>query len=196
MKCRNCILAVVGLLLTGYQLFAQGTYSGSVNYTTIGVSQDKRVFAYEGGNQVLASGSAYQTALYWAPAGTAVEADFVQVGNAVGFLTGANAGTFFGNVRLITGLPQDGAVVALQSRGWAVGPGVTSYETAVLNGAATGKGPIFDMKTAYYPDPTPNIGADAGWRGYVIAVPEPSTIFLGAFAAGLLFLGRKLRKGK
>ena len=184
-------LAAVGLLLTGYQLFAQYTGIGIVRYNSTGVSQDKRIWADRDGEAVLASGSAYQTALYWGPSGTIDEASLFQVGAAVNFLTGTAAGTFFGGNRTLSGLPQNGAIVAVQSRAWSTeGGSITSYEAALLNGAATGKGPIFELKTEYYPDLMPSIGNTAGWRGYFI-VPEPSTYALGALAAAALLLFRR-----
>jgi len=187
-------------LLTSLNLRAQG--SGVVSYTTVGAPFDKRVYLFYTGraeDSVALSGTGYQTALYWAPAGTTDDRTMVQIGQAVGFLTGANAGTFFGGGRTINGISANGGVVALQSRAWSFVAGIpNTYEAVVasgLPGVNAGKGPVFDMKLK---DPTnpletiPNIWQAAGWRAYMIGIPEPSTLALGALGiAALLLLRRK-----
>jgi hypothetical protein len=117
----------------------------------------------------------------------------------VGFLTSVT-GVFFGGGRTITGPFPNGAVVALQSRAWTFIAGIpNTYEAVVasgLPGAAAGKGPVFDMKLK---DPTnpletiPHIWQAVGWRGYMIGIPEPSTLALGALGVAALLLLRRKR---
>jgi hypothetical protein len=146
---------------------------------------------------MLASGTSYQTALFWGAAGTTAADALTQIGGNVNFLTGAAAGTFFGGGRTITynSPAQNGAVVALQSRAWKVDPGVTGWNNAIIKGT----GPIFDMKLkdpTLPTEPAPTISQAAGWRGYSIylscpIVPEPSTIAVGLLGAGALLMLRR-----
>jgi hypothetical protein len=170
------------------------TYMGVLNYNTLGVSNDLRVWVNDTGlvgDGVLASGSSYQTALFWGLAGTTDPNQLVQIGPNVNFLTGIAAGCFFGAERRITYTsPPYGGVVALQSRAWQVDPGVTGWDNAQYKGS----GPIIDMRLKdpnISVEPNPTISQHSAWRGYAIIIPEPSTIALGLLGAGaLLILGR------
>jgi hypothetical protein len=193
MKARALLIAAALLVAAISTTYGQN-YSGVVNYNAGGSATNLRVFAgynYVTGEGVLASGTSYQTALFWGPAGTRDPFQLVQIGPNVNFLTGAAAGTFFGSGRTITytSPAQYGAVVALQSRAWQVDPGVTGWD----NARRTGWGPIFDMKLkdpTLATEPTPTISQAAGWRGYAL-VPEPSTITLSLLGAGALLMLRR-----
>jgi len=186
------LLLTAAAILATLSMYAQGTGRGAVSYNTTGAPNDKRVWVNTTGavgEGTLASGAAYQTALYWAPSGTTDASQFTQVGAATGFLTGTSAGTFFGGGRTITGLATDGPVLAFQSRAWTASSG-GSWETATERGS----GPIFELKTKNINDPlelTPAVGGAAGWRGYAIIVPEPSTYALGLLGAGALLMLRR-----
>jgi hypothetical protein len=172
------------------------TYFGTVSYNLLGVTNTSRVWVNTTGlvgDGVLASGTSYQTALFWGLAGTRDPNQLLQVGGNVSFLAGTFAGIFFGAGRTITytSPPYNGAVVALQSRAWQVDPGVTGWDNAFYKGS----GPIFDMDLMN-PDietgPTPIVSQHSAWRGYAIIIPEPSTIALGLLgASALLILGRR-----
>jgi hypothetical protein len=196
MKARALLIAAALLAAAISTTYAQ-TYSGVVNYNSGGSATNARVFVcYTGpGEGLLASGTAYQTALFWGPAGITDMNAMVQVGGNVSFLTGAAAGTFFGSGRTITYTsPQaNGAVVALQSRTWQVQSGVTGWGNATFKGF----GPIFEMDLkdpTLATEPTPTISQAAGWRGYALSLspcPEPSTIALGLLGAGALLILRR-----
>jgi hypothetical protein len=178
------LLLTAAAVATALTLYGQTTFSGVVSYNSVGATGSSRVFVCPEG--------LYQTALFWGPAGTTDAAALMQVGGNVNFLTGAAAGTFFGGGRTITytSPAANGAVVALQSRGWRVDPGVTGWDDAFFKGA----GPIFDMKLKdpnNAMEPVPTVTEAAGWRGYVVPCPEPSAIALGALGAGALLMLRR-----
>jgi len=206
MKARAFVLASLTLLIA-CDLHAQG--SGIVTFSNVGATPDRRILVYEGGVGGYA-GAGYAIALYWGPAGTTDDRNMVQIGGSAGFLSTAGVGTgiFFGGGRTInTGQPVNGPVLAFQARGWCTAGGtITTYEQALASGmVATGKGPVFDLKTKDPTDATeltPNIGQAAGWRGFAImsldgghiCIPEPSTIGLGVLGAGLLMLLHRRRQ--
>jgi hypothetical protein len=139
----------------------------------------------------MASGTSYQTALFWGAAGTTDPNQLVQIGPNVNFLTGIAAGCFFGSERRITytSPPYNGAVVALQSRAWQVDPGVTGWDNALYKGW----GPAFDMdlRDPNTSEPNPTISQHPAWRGYAIIIPEPSTIALSLLGVGALLILRR-----
>jgi hypothetical protein len=164
------IAAVVCVMvLATVEARPQATYSGIVSFNNGGAPLDKRIWVGATGNGVLAAGTAYQTALFWALDGSCDESLFTQVGGNVGLLTGAAAGSFFGSGRTISyGLPPaNGATLLFQVRAWVVEPGVTGYE----NARTTGKSLIFRMKTkdpSVATEPTPSLGQAADWTGFAI----------------------------
>ena len=204
MKARMFVLAVLAILIT-HDLCAQG--SGIVTFSSVGATPDRRIAVVEGGVQGYASGTAYAIALYWGAASETDERNMVQIGPAANFLTGAAAGTFFGGGRTINAGSVNGPVLSFQARGWCTAGGtLTTYEQALASGmVATGKGPVFDLKTKDPTDATeltPNIGQAAGWRGFYImsldgghiCIPEPSSIALSLFGAASLLLFRKCNR--
>jgi hypothetical protein len=189
---KKLLLTAAAVLAT---LTSYGQFSGIVNYNSGGSATNLRVFVGTTGQAmdgVLAAGTSYQTALFWGVAGSTDAAALTQIGGNVNFLTGAAAGTFFGSGRTITytAPSANGAVVALQSRAWAVEPGVTGWDNARYKGA----GPIFDMDLKdpnLATEPTPTISQNPAWRGYGIIIPEPSAIALGILGAGALLMLRR-----
>jgi hypothetical protein len=191
--------------LAGFDLFAQ-TGIARITFSNGGVTDEGKIYLANGD---LVAGSAYQCALYWAPAGTVDENLLLQVGSPVEFLQGTAAGYFFGGSRYIPGYYPDGTVFTFQTRAWSLLPDVpNSYEAVLAAGLAgdtraqVGKGPVFDFKTT---DPgvalsmPVTISRSPDWRGFVIgpvvpsSVPEPSTLILGAIGATAVFLPRRRR---
>ena len=197
-------IGIVGSLLATATILATasvlGQGSGIVGFSNVGVTNDKRIWINTTGvvGEGTKAGAGYQIALYWGPEGTTVDTFMLQVGPAASFLTTATTtGTFVGGGRTITPLSENGAIVALQARAWFTdGGGNTSYEMAVIVGAPTGKGPIFQLDTK---DPTiateqaPSVAQAPGWGGFVIVIPEPSTLLLGMMGGGGLLMLRLCR---
>lgn len=186
-------LLLTAAILATLTTYGQTTFSGIVAYNTSQSPTNARVFVSSNplGGGVLAAGTSYNTALFWGAAGTTDPNAMTQIGVNVAFLTGSVAGTFIGGNRTITytSPAQYGAVVALQSRAWAVEPGVTGWNSARYKGA----GPIFDLKlkdTTIPSEPLPNIWMAPEWRSYTVIIPEPSTIALGLLGAGALLMLR------
>ena len=190
------IVTLIATLSSSVDVRAQG--AGVINYSTVGAPFEKRIFLIYTGrpeDSILLEGNGYQTALYWGAPGTTDDRNLVQIGGAVGFLTGTSAGTFFGGGRTINGI-QNGSIVSLQSRSWAVVSGVAnSYEAVLASGMGpAGKGPVFDFKLKDPTNPletTPNIWQAPGWRGYMIGIPEPSTIAIALLGAGTFLMLRR-----
>jgi hypothetical protein len=187
------LIVAIGLLASvGFNAFAQGI--GTFEFMNVGVTPDRLIYVDNYLGPVKAAGTGYQIAVYWGPSG-APENALVQLGAPTTFLDSPGEGQFNGGARTIFGLSEDGGVVALQARAWDVSSGA-SYEEALANPAGrTGKGPVFDMKLKDPSDPfepIPRLGYAAGWQGFAIAVPEPSTGALAAIGvAGLVLLRRR-----
>jgi len=142
-----------------------------------------------GGNQFL-------VALYFAPEGEA-ESSLTQVGSVVGFAGTPEErhGLFNAGGRTVA-TPSPGGVGMFQVKGWESAYGST-YEEASANPAArVGNSPVFLVETATGIEQIPDIVNGSfpsrPFRGFVIAVPEPSTslLALAGIAAVALFLRR------
>src|SRR5438094_339545 len=125
----------------------RGQGQGSVSFSSVGAPDAKKIYVGTVTGGVLASGSAYAVAWYWAPEGTCDESQFTQIGGSATFLTGASAGTFFGGGRTITtpGSPVNGPTLNFQVRAWNTSSG-NNYEAVRNSGdpeAKIGKSPIF-----------------------------------------------------
>ena len=187
-------------------MYAQGTATGTLSFTSVGATQDKRIWVNDTGNaldgQRAGGGTGgYSVALYWGAAGTTDDRNLVQIGASTAMLGttgGADttaAGTYFGGGRTITGQSVAGPVLAFQVRGWTTASGAT-YEAALASGAGrAGKGPVFDLKTKNPSDATelnPNLWQATGYRGFGLTIiPEPSVIGLGLLGAGALLMLRR-----
>ena len=193
------LLLTAAAVLATLNMYAQGTAQGIVNFATVGVTDDRRIWVNTTGNVMEGSKAAagYVVALYWGPAGSVTDAGFTQIGPAALFLTTATtSGTFNGGGRTIT-YPGTvgGAVLSLQARAWNTAGGAT-WEEALLNPQGqVGKGRPFDMDTKDPAIPTeqpPTVGQNAGWNGFAITpVPEPSAIALGLLGVGTLLMLRR-----
>ena len=204
MKTQVHLLLVLATLSAAFSPWAHGQGSGIVNFANNGATDDRRVWAWEG-QLVRAAGTGYQVALYWGQQGTP-ELGLVRVGNPAGFLTGTAAGQFVGGNRTLTPLANNGAVVTLQARGWAIIPGVeNSYEAVLAAGMAgdsrarIGKGLLFDHKSKDPNNPqelaTP-VGNNPDWQGFLIGIPEPSTLSLVTVGLAALIVFGRGRKGR
>src|SRR4051794_5654179 len=80
---------------------ALGQGQGSVSFGNVGVTDAKKVWLAPVETNFVA-GTNYFVALYWAASDVFDETQFVQIGPVATFLTGNNAGTFFGGGRTIT----------------------------------------------------------------------------------------------
>jgi hypothetical protein len=213
------LLLTATALLAALNMYVQGqTFQGSVNFNTVGVPDDKRIWigsmSPESGGQ--RAGAGYVAALWWGYPGETDERNLTQIGGKTALLgtTGgaatSPAGTFFGGGRTITynntppdtttgypGTTGPGAVLSFQVRAWegTVNDGTTW--DSIFNGGQivrVGKGPIFDLKTkdeGNVLETRPNIWQAEGYRGFVVTVPEPSTIALGLLGVGALLMLRR-----
>ncbi|HKQ39386.1 MAG TPA: PEP-CTERM sorting domain-containing protein [Verrucomicrobiae bacterium] len=189
------IVAITLIATSGFQGFSQGI--GSFEFMNVGVPADRLIYV----DQYLvpgqeASGSGYKIAVYYGPAGTTDEHALILGGAPTVFLDPPGGGQFNGGARTLTGLTEDGAVVAIQARAWDVSTGATWEEAAANPNGRVGKGPVFEMalKDPTQPlDPLPRLGYAAGWQGFAITpVPEPSVWGLaGVGIATLLFFRRR-----
>jgi hypothetical protein len=189
----NRFIVAIGLIVAaGFNAFSQGI--GTLEFMNVGVTADRQIYVGDYLGPVKAAGDSYQIALFWGPSGSEENA-LLQLGNPTGFLDSPGDGQFSGGLRTIFGVSEDGAVVALQARAWDKSTGATWAEAAADPAGRVGKGPVFEMKTK---DPNdiieqaPRVGYAPGWRGFAIAVPEPSTLAFAALGtAGLLLLRRR-----
>jgi len=192
---KTLLLTATAILIT-LNIHAQGTASGTLSFTSVGATDDKRIWV---GNLLTGqrAGAGYSVALYWGPAGTTDDRNLVQVGASTSLLgtTGgaatSPAGTYFGGGRTIVGQASPGPVLAFQVRAWTTAGGST-YEQAIASGfpGAAAKGPVFEMKTKNPNDATelnPNLWQAAGYRGFAL-IPEPSVIALSLLGAGALWM--------
>lgn len=207
----HVVSLLVGLFLvvSAVQLLPNGV----IGFNNLNAPPDGRIYhgewvfqdgTYEFVNSQPCSGPSFHAALYWGPWGTP-EAGLTQIGPVVGFLTGANAGTFAGGNRTIPS-PDAGPMLTVQVRVWQ--GSFATYEHAIAQGGPgtlAGKGPVFDIDSKDQADqlePAPIIGQAADWRGFIfgpdavtVIIPEPSTIALAALAASSLFLLRRRKPG-
>jgi len=134
-------------------------------------------------------------ALYFSPNDTD-ESAFIQAGNVTGFLgtPDQRRGVFLGGNPLVPTF-EPGGFGFFQVKGWEAAYG-SSYEEAAANvSARVGKSPVFKCDTADGGELSFNLWessyADRPFRGFVIAVPEPSTAIIGiAGTVALAFLCR------
>lgn len=172
-----CIVATVGAL-------AQGTVN-FVNKVAGGVL-DAPVFNTDGTTKL--SGADYLAQLY---AGTTA-GSLTAVGSAAPFK--AN-GYFNAGAVVVPGIA-GAATAILQVRAWAAADGAT-YEAAVAAGKAAGMSETFGVALGNPGGAPPTVPADmVGLKSFSLSggggpIPEPTTIALGALAAGALLLFRR-----
>jgi len=169
-----CIVATVGAL-------AQGTVNFANKVTAAGI--DAPVLNVDG---TKLAGADYLAQLY---AGTTA-GSLSAVGTAVPFKVN---GYFAGGPTVIPGIA-GGATAILQVRAWAAAGG-TTYEAALAAGKAAGMSTEFGVALGNPTAEPPTVPADLkGLTGFSLtaaAIPEPTTIALGALAAGALLLFRR-----
>lgn len=171
-----CIVATVGAL-------AQGTVNFANKVTAAGI--DAPVLNVDG---TKLAGADYLAQLY---AGTTA-GSLSAVGTAVPFKIN---GYFSGGKVEVPGIA-GGATAILQVRAWAAAGG-TTYEAAFAKGAASGKSTEFGVALGNPTAEPPTVPADLkGLTGFQLSggggpIPEPTTIALGALAAGALLLFRR-----
>ena len=185
------------IIFGAFSAWAQG--SGVISFSNVNTTDDRRIWTYEGGALVRASGTSYRIALYWGQPGTPENA-LTQIGAPASFAP-FGGGQFIGGNRTVTPVAVDGGVVTVQARGWLLIPGVAdSYEAVLASGlGCAAKGPVFEHDTARPGDPTDppySIGTDPNWRGFIICIPEPSTIALAVCGGALLILLSRSQKRK
>jgi len=160
---------------------------GIVNFTNGGnPSPEQKVYIDDWLNPsaLAPGGQRFLVALYFSPNSDS-ESSLTQTGSAVGFIgtSDERTGIFFGGGRTVATV-SPGASGFFQVKGWEAAYGAT-YEEAVANPRArVGKSPVF-MADTTNPDSTEpvygliaNSHPDRPFRGFVIAVPEPSTTIL------------------
>jgi len=191
------IIAIALILVVRIHAFGQS--QGVFELSNVATSPDRHIYVGDYMGATKAEGSAYQIAIFWGPSGATDENALVQLGSSIGFLTGGGAGQFSGGTKTIfdPGGSSDGGVFTFQARAWDASTGATWGAAAANPAGRIGKGPVFQMKTK---DPfdllegTPRIGDAAGWRGFAIAVPEPSTWVLAALGMStLVVMGMRKR---
>jgi len=175
------------LLLSGLIIAALGAYGqGTVNFANGAAGVDAPITNGMVTPSVRASGPTFQAQLYVGPAGStqaALTTNGVS-GVSAPLQTGASAGYFFGGARDIQGFAA-GTVVTLQVRAWATSAG-SSWETAGPLGR--GQGNLVQVSLGGGPIPTPNM---TGIQGFIVGVPEPSSIALGLLGLGAIALFRR-----
>lgn len=174
-------LLIAALLLATATAMAQGTVTFRNKATTAGVNAP--VLDTATGSPVT---STFLAQLY---AG-ATETSLAPVGAAVNFA--GTLGYFSGGERRIEGIAAGGAAF-LQVKAWDSAGGA-SFEAVDNTKFKVGSSTVFKLdKTGNPLDNPPGTPVDlVGLTSFSVAVvPEPSTIALGALAAGALFLFRR-----
>jgi len=193
--------------------FAQGTVNFSNLSTALTSPPDRLIRFGPGGSGTQAAGNPANTnaigtliaQLYYGSS-TAPAASLLAVSTAPATLrssTSANAGTWFGGTRTLTGFAA-GDTVSLQVRIWDISKG-TDYNALDLSPAVYaanalgfnwyGESAVFQYTITTNPTPAPsefNMANFAGFSLTFVGVPEPSTFALaGLGAAALMFLRRR-----
>lgn len=169
-----CIVATVGALAQGTVNFANKVAAAGIDAPVLNVDGTKL------------AGADYLAQLY---AGTTA-GSLSAVGSAIPFKVN---GYFSGGATVIPGIA-GGATAILQVRAWAAAGGAT-YELALAAGGAAGMSAEFGVALGNPAAEPPTVPADLkGLVGFKLAggpIPEPTTIALGALAAGALLLFRR-----
>jgi hypothetical protein len=182
----------------GVSLSLQG--QGEIGFNNIGASPEQKVYIDEWLNpsSLAPGGRQFLVALYFARIEDG-ESSLVQIGDATGFIGSPDrTGVFWGGGRTVpTTLP--GQMGLFQVKGWEAAYG-TTYEQAAANPAARiGQSPVFlaDTEDPVIQIPAPDLiqpGSPRPFRGFVIAVPEPSTPVLAL--VGVVTIALVLRSPK
>jgi hypothetical protein len=102
------------------------------------------------------------------------------------------AGTFDGGAAVFPSTG-DGTVISVEVAAWYAGPGATSYTSAAAHGYDVGHSALVPITLVAGTDN--NVKDLSAMAPFVVGVPEPSTMAIGALgAAALLLVRRKLLK--
>jgi hypothetical protein len=175
---RTSLLLIV-LLSVNVSLTGQGI----VNFSNASATfPEQKVYIDEWLNpaKLVPGGEHYLVALYFSQVDD--DAVLTQVGSAVGFIGPLDPpkGMFLGGNRTVS-TATSGGVGFFQVRGWESAYGNTYEEAAANPAARVGKSSVFIFDTASPDTPEPPRALTDGdpyersFRGFVIAVPEPST---------------------
>lgn len=174
------------LLLSGLMVAALGAYAqGTVNFANGAAGVDAPITNGIATPNVRAD-NGFRAQLYVGPAaspGSALTTNGVS-GAPATLLSGGGAGYFLGNSRDITGFAP-GTLVTLQVRAWQAAAG-GSWEAAGPN--ARGESNPIQVALGGGTIPTPNM---VGLQGFVVGIPEPSSIALGLLGLGAIVLFRR-----
>jgi hypothetical protein len=179
------------LLLSGLMVAALGAYAqGTVNFANGASGVDAPITNGIPGSPTpsVRADNTFRAQLYVGPAGTANQALLSTngvSGTPATLLSGGGAGYFLGNARDITGFAP-GSVVTLQVRAWSTSGGATSWESAT--GLFRGESNLIQTGLGGGTIPTPNM---LGLQGFVVGIPEPSSIALGLLGLGAIVLFRR-----
>ena len=103
--------------------------------------------------------------------------------------TTAFPGTWSGGTRTALGVPP-GTEIQLVVRAW--DSAFPTYEEALAAGGLTGQSAVFTFQDALSSPPAPSDILMVNFQGFVVGVPEPRSLLLGALGcATLLWLARK-----
>ena len=198
-------LLFVAVLVSCYVGLDAGGAQGTISFDNLAASAEQKIYIDEWLNPAALApgGRQFLVALYFAPI-SAGESSLTQVGPATGFIGDPNQryGTFSGGTRTVT--PDNwGGAALFQVKGWEAAYGNTHEEAAANSAARRGESPVFIADTSNPQTLEPIEGLinssypERPFRGFVIAVPEPSTgilIFAGAGAA-VVVIRPKGRRG-
>jgi len=171
--------------IAALSIAANALGQGRIGFWNIGASPEQKVYIDEWLNpSALAPGGAqFLVALYFGPPG-ADESALTQLGGTGGF---SFPGVFFGGTRTVPDY-----VGVFQVKGWEAAFGST-YEEAKANPAArVGQSPVFTAYASFPTEPAYSLieHSQGEFRGFVIAVPEPSSgmlLFAGIVTSALVF---------
>jgi len=206
---------IITMLFTGVAVTSYG--QGQVNFVTRSINSAPGPFvtlaqAFNGqaaGSRVgtNTTGGLYYAQLWAADGVGQAETSLTPVGNLVNFRSGAlnsgyvqETGTPVGsgsNVAVssvVNVTAVNGGAVTLQVRAWSSAFATYAAAAAAPGTAAFGKSSLFSLALTGNPNggPLSTLPVDlTGFQGFALAVPEPSTIALGALGLGSLFFVRR-----
>lgn len=178
---KHIIVAIAVIASAG--ALAQGTLNLSTAPSAIGSHQ----WVWEGDGVTRLAGPKWVGQLHAGPTYDSM----VPLGSVTAFLTGAGAGVWRGtpNPIAVPGLPLGGSGVAQL---WVWQSSFSSFEAAMAAGSCVGKSAVFAITTGGQGEPPAVPGNLVNFKGFMVCIPEPSTIALGLLgAASLLFFRRK-----
>lgn len=175
---KKLLVALAAVLVTAAS-YAQGTLNFNTRFTAAGVNAPVELSTPVGQGP----GPAYSAALYLQGAGGALTLIPSSVTTFRDGSTTAALAKYINPVEVtIPGVAA--GPVTLVMRGWLTSQG--TYETAQIRGSSE----PFVVTTLGAPPGTPG-DLPASFTGFIITVPEPSTIALGVIGAAALLLRRR-----